>query len=1123
METARRPETSFGDVLDGLAVNVVDHLEDKWSGVFMPALRTFHARFGHSDVPEEFVVPHSSPAWPKATWGLHLGQIISRGQATKRLYGAQVAASRQELLQLGFTWTATSAADRSWEQQVMPALRVFQQENGHCNVQSSFVVPEWEPWPPNAWGLNLGAIVRRIRAGRSYAAQSTRGSGALDKLGFLWNPTDVEWQERVLPALATFADEFGGTEPMTSEFVVPSDAPWPKQTWGLELGMFLSSSQRREQYFVQIVRDASVLDHLGFEVSLSDATWGRQVVPLLTIFSTIFPNELKLSEDFVVPHIQPWPRKMWGLKLGKIAAQNPDRMALVESEWKQRSEAPETLSLVSENRSQQWKTRILPALVTFVRVFGDCRLGGHFTVPCEKPWPKQTWGLRLGARIADYLKNGTYFEQIGRDADRLDALGFSFKLSETPWEQYGAPLLEIFSTVYPCTVVADSFVVPSEAPWQETMWGIKLGRIVRWNAQHMTRIENEWRVQVLSAVEVYQQERQGSSIGEKFVIPSQSPWPSKTWGMDLARILHRLHIGECYDGHVALARNSIARLKHLLHRRRDEAWESIFTALKACSKRYGHCNVRPHFTVPENYSWPKPVWNLQLGQIIDKMKTTGNFFSYAGRCANRLSKLGFWLALSSVAWEKKVAPLIATFANLHPQDTIAWGFGWGFTIPAKEPWPENVWGVNLGVVVQWNLSRLEAIERDWRDQVLLANDVYQYENGNKILRDKFVVPSRPPWPYKTWGRELRHILTCVQVGQHYGGHVAIANFHSNEACAVAHSKNEHWKTMIFPALHTFAIVFGHCSVPEDFVVPSEAPWLKQIFGLQLGSICAVMEKRGTYFAEVGLNADRLETFGFRYKLADAPWRQHVAPLLKLYATQYPHEILSEDFVVPPKQPWPQELYGLRLGKVVSWSSGFAWNRKEGQWRVHETPENTKLAGEFGYCKVPASFKVPPELPWPKQMWGLRMKIYLRQLNRSGDLFISGGLHRVLTSEKEVGFVFKLATEDANLLGESEREEYRAEMEQIGGKEETSEPESYLGKRTLPEPTCFRKEGWVGSYSPKSRKERVQRYLRKRQKRVWVKEVKYDVRKNFANTRLRVKGRFVTREDEKTMRELLSFT
>lgn len=64
---------------------------------------------------------------------------------------------------------------------------------------------------------------------------------------------------------------------------------------------------------------------------------------------------------------------------------------------------------------------------------------------------------------------------------------------------------------------------------------------------------------------------------------------------------------------------------------------------------------------------------------------------------------------------------------------------------------------------------------------------------------------------------------------------------------------------------------------------------------------------------------------------------------------------------------------------------------------------------------------------------------------------------------------------------------------------------------------------VGIYSPNARRRRIEKFLEKRQRRVWSKKVKYDVRKNFADSRLRVKGRFVKKEDEQLLRELLSLT
>lgn len=68
-----------------------------------------------------------------------------------------------------------------------------------------------------------------------------------------------------------------------------------------------------------------------------------------------------------------------------------------------------------------------------------------------------------------------------------------------------------------------------------------------------------------------------------------------------------------------------------------------------------------------------------------------------------------------------------------------------------------------------------------------------------------------------------------------------------------------------------------------------------------------------------------------------------------------------------------------------------------------------------------------------------------------------------------------------------------------------------------------KHGYIGAYSPDARRKRIQRFLEKRKKRVWTKKVKYDVRKNFADSRMRVKGRFVKKEDEELLRELMSIT
>ena len=64
-------------------------------------------------------------------------------------------------------------------------------------------------------------------------------------------------------------------------------------------------------------------------------------------------------------------------------------------------------------------------------------------------------------------------------------------------------------------------------------------------------------------------------------------------------------------------------------------------------------------------------------------------------------------------------------------------------------------------------------------------------------------------------------------------------------------------------------------------------------------------------------------------------------------------------------------------------------------------------------------------------------------------------------------------------------------------------------------------GHVGTYSPTARRARIANYMEKRKRRVWTKKVKYDGRKSFADSRMRVKGRFVKKDDEDYLKELVS--
>lgn len=61
---------------------------------------------------------------------------------------------------------------------------------------------------------------------------------------------------------------------------------------------------------------------------------------------------------------------------------------------------------------------------------------------------------------------------------------------------------------------------------------------------------------------------------------------------------------------------------------------------------------------------------------------------------------------------------------------------------------------------------------------------------------------------------------------------------------------------------------------------------------------------------------------------------------------------------------------------------------------------------------------------------------------------------------------------------------------------------------------------IGDFTPAERLVLIQKYLEKRKRRVWTKKIKYSVRKTFADSRVRVKGRFISKEHESELREML---
>jgi hypothetical protein len=59
---------------------------------------------------------------------------------------------------------------------------------------------------------------------------------------------------------------------------------------------------------------------------------------------------------------------------------------------------------------------------------------------------------------------------------------------------------------------------------------------------------------------------------------------------------------------------------------------------------------------------------------------------------------------------------------------------------------------------------------------------------------------------------------------------------------------------------------------------------------------------------------------------------------------------------------------------------------------------------------------------------------------------------------------------------------------------------------------------VGAYTAEERARILKRFYAKRERRIWKKKIRYTCRKNLADRRIRVKGRFVKAEDMPELQE-----
>ncbi|TMW57866.1 hypothetical protein Poli38472_013340 [Pythium oligandrum] len=340
-----------------------------------------------------------------------------------------------------------------------------------------------------------------------------------------------------------------------------------------------------------------------------------------------------------------------------------------------------------------------------------------------------------------------------------------------------------------------------------------------------------------------------------------------------------------------------------------------------------------------------------------------------------------------------------------------------FRIPHEEDaWPTELHGARLGTMLmrlytaiknpEYRHLREQLVamglppsavdwrEFHWRETTLAALTMYQRLHGDLYVPRSFVVPQDDAqWPRSTWGLALGRQVNTLRKK-----HTELPDFQRKALDQLDFPWNvmEHkWNTRFLPALRRFYALHGHSNVPQSFIVPTNDPeWLNlpQCHGYRLGAAVNKVRRGDAFTAQIETSLSELDAVNFTFQSSDQHWRERVLPALETFYRLHNHCDIHAYFIVPEdSSQWPKATHGMRLGFIVQniRSRGdffaqimrdgeqleaieFVWNRSEMKWKQVVLPALETFAALHAHTKIPVSFVVPREAPWPPESYDLRL-------------------------------------------------------------------------------------------------------------------------------------------------------
>lgn len=261
-----------------------ERLQPEWNLIF-ESLIVYKTLYGDVLVPYNFTVPYNDGRWPKACWGVHLGNSVQKIRNRGDFIGANnpnAFSRRNQLDSIGFVWDVQEMRFIK----LYNALQLFgriEQNNkvhsGALKVPSQYVVPQNDSrWPTEFWGYRLGERCSQIRQKELYIKGHPHRTNMLADVGFYVNGgsnNNLRWLE-VVHAAAIYSQMNNNSLDVPTQFIVPAppcrvpnssvttndlidgsyskfvgsnDAwPWPEYLWAFPLGQRLRDIRVKGNY-----------------------------------------------------------------------------------------------------------------------------------------------------------------------------------------------------------------------------------------------------------------------------------------------------------------------------------------------------------------------------------------------------------------------------------------------------------------------------------------------------------------------------------------------------------------------------------------------------------------------------------------------------------------------------------------------------------------------------------------------------------------------------------------------------------------------------------------------------------------------------------------------------------